>query len=80
MSQEQAKSADPEKGEHTPVRVCLPSFIPMRRRAFAMSSNELPPASESGPAERANAGRQHLTVGFALLDGLSDPCPRIPGD
>jgi hypothetical protein len=42
-----------------------------------MSSNELPPASESGPAVGANAGLQHLIVGFALPDELSDPCPRI---
>ena len=27
MSQEQAKSAHPEKGEHATVRVCLPGFI-----------------------------------------------------
>jgi hypothetical protein len=27
MSQEQAKSAHPEKGEHTPVYVSLPGFI-----------------------------------------------------
>ena len=66
MSQEQAKSAHPERANTRQFASASQASFPMRRRALAMSSNELPPT--------------HLTVGFALLDELSDLCPRIPGE
>jgi hypothetical protein len=63
MSQEQGKAFTRQRANTRQFASASQASFPMRRRALSMSSNELPPA--------------HLTVGFALPDKLSDPCPRI---